>query len=99
MKIVRVIPVYNTGDHAIFTNYRSISVLPSFSKILEKVVYNRIIEFINKLNILCDNQYGFRKNLSTSLSLIEFYDKVSSAFDRGQVAAGIFLTFRKPLIL
>ena len=95
MKIARVIPVYKSGDRAIFSNYRPISVLPSFSKILEKVVYNRIIEFINKLNILCDNQYGFRKNHSTSLASIEFYDKVSSAFDRGEVAVGIFLDLTK----
>ena len=95
MKIARVIPVYKSGDRAIFSNYRPISVLPSFSKILEKVVYNRIIEFINKLNILCDNQYGFRKNYSTSLALIEFYGKVSSAFDRGEVAVGIFLDLSK----
>ena len=95
MKIARVIPVYKSGDRTILSNYRPISVLPSFSKILEKVLYNRIIEFINKLNILCDNQYGFRKNHSTSLALIEFYDKVSSAFDRGEVAVGIFLDLSK----
>ena len=95
MKIARVIPVYKSGDCAIFSNYRPISVLPSFSKILEKVIYSRIIEFINKLNILCDSQYGFGKNHSTSLALIEFYDKVSSAFDRGEVAVGIFLDLSK----
>ena len=78
-----------------YSQIRPISVLPSFSKILKKVVYNRIIDFINKLNILCDNQYGFRKNHSTSLALIEFYDKVSSAFDRGEVAVGIFLDLSK----
>ena len=96
MKIARVIPVYKSGDRAIFSNYRPISVLPSFSKILENIVYNRIIEFISKFkNILCDNQYGFRKNHSTSLALIQFYDKVSSAFDRGEVAVGIFLDLSK----
>ena len=95
MKIARVIPVYKLGDRSIFSNYRPISVLPSFSKILEKIVHNRIIEFISKLNILCDNQYGFRKNHSTSLALIEFYDKVSSAFNRGEVAVGIFLDLSK----
>ena len=95
IKIARLIPVYKSGDRAIFSNYRPISVLPSFFKILEKIVYNRIIEFINKLNILCDSQYGFRKNHSTSLALIELYDKLSSAFDRGEVAVGIFLDLSK----
>ena len=40
MKIARVTPIYKSGDHALFTNYRPISVLPSFSKLLERVVYN-----------------------------------------------------------
>ena len=95
MKIARVTPIYKSGDRAMFTNYRPISVLPSFSKLLERVVYNRILEYINKFNILCSNQYGFRKNHSTSLALIDFYDKVSSALDRREFAVGIFLDHSK----
>ena len=54
MKIARVIPLYKAGDRSRLTNYRSISILPSFSKYLERIVYNRLINFINKFHILSD---------------------------------------------
>ena len=59
MKIARVVPIFKSGDRDHFSNYRPVSVLPIFSKLLERVVYNRIYNFINKFNILFDNQYGF----------------------------------------
>ena len=95
MKVARVIPVFKSGDVSAFTNYRPISVLPCFSKFLERAVHNRLIDYLNKYNILSNNQYGFRKNHSTSLALIDFYDKVSSAFDRGEFAVGVFLDLSK----
>ena len=48
-------------DTMVVSNYRPISVLPAFSKIMERLVYNRLIEFLNKHNILSICQYGFRK--------------------------------------
>ena len=64
--------------------YRPISILPSFSKFLEKVVYNRLYNYLSKLEILCDNQFGFRKNHSTLLALIDLHvhEKISLALDR-----------------
>ena len=64
MKIARVVPLFKTGDLSLFTNYRPVSILPALSKILERIVYNRLINFWNKFNILSNNQYGFRKNHS-----------------------------------
>ena len=81
LKIVHVVPILKSGDKALFSNYRPISVLPCFSKILERIIYNRIINYLNDFNVLCDNQYGFRKNLSPSLALIDLCDRISSAFD------------------
>ena len=66
LKIARVIPLYKTGERDIFTNYRPVSVLPAFSKFLERVIYNRLLKFLNKCDILSDSQYGFRKNNSTA---------------------------------
>ena len=77
------------------TNYRPISILPSFSKFLEKVVYNRLYNYLSKLEILCDNQFGFRKNHSTSLALIDLYEKISLALDRNEHAVGVFLDLSK----
>ena len=81
LKIVHVVPILKSSDKALFSNYRPISVLPCFSKILERIIYNRIINYLNDFNVLCDNQHGFRKNLSPSLTLIDLSDRISSAFD------------------
>ena len=85
MKIARVIPLFKSGDKSLFTNYRPVSVLPVFSKFLERIVYNRLINFLNKYDILSRNQYGFRKNYSTAHALIQLYDKISNALDNKRV--------------
>ena len=80
LKIARVIPIFKSGDKALFSNYTPISVLPCFSEFLKRIIYNRIINYLNDSDVLCDNQYGFRKNRSPSLALIDLCDKISSAF-------------------
>ena len=95
MKIARLIPIYKSGENNLFSNYRPISVLPIFSKILERVVYNRLMDYININQILFRNQYGFRKNHSTSLALISLYDKISAGFDANKHTVGIFLDLSK----
>ena len=61
LKIAKVVPVYKVGAKNEFSNYRPISILPFFSKICEKIVYNRLINYLNKEDILIPGQYGFRK--------------------------------------
>ena len=95
LKIACVVPIFKSGDKVLFSNYRPISVLPCFSKFLERIIYNRIINYLNDFNVLCDNQYGFRKNRSPSLALIDLCDKISSAFDRREHAIGVFLDLSK----
>ena len=95
MKIARVIPLFKSGDLSLFTNYRPVSVLPAFSKNLERIVYNRLINFLNKYSILSCNQYGFRKNHSTAYALIQLYDKLSDAIDKGNVTLGLFIDLSK----
>lgn len=67
MKIAKVFPVYKSGDKQTLSNYRHISLLPQFSKILEKLFINRLDSFLNKYDVLSEHQYGFRNNCSTSL--------------------------------
>ncbi len=81
MKIARVIPLFKSGDHRYFQNYRPVSVLPIFSKLLERVVFKRITNYIDKSSILSDNQYRFRKKHSTSPALMRLYDGIASAID------------------
>ena len=51
MKFARVIPLFKSGDNSLFTNYRPVSVLPVFPKFLERIVYNRLINFL--INMIC----------------------------------------------
>ena len=95
MKIARVIPLFKSGDNSLFTNYRPVSVLPVFSKFLERIIYNRLLDFLNKYDILSRNQYGFRKNYSTAHALIQLYDKISSALDDKKVTLGLFIDLSK----
>lgn len=78
-----------------FSNYRPISLLPIFSKILEKLMYDRIVSFFTKYNVINKFQFGFRKNHSTFMALITLMDKLRNSLDEGNFAIGIFLDFQK----
>ncbi len=60
LKIAKIVPVYKNGDRSLPINYRPISLLPTFSKLLEKLMYERLMSFVNKFNFLSECQYGFR---------------------------------------
>jgi len=92
LKIVRVCPVFKGGDAAYFSNYRPISILPSFSKIYERLVYNRLMDFIDKHDLLHHNQFGFRKKKhDTCMAVIEKVDRISQAMDSNFYSVGVFL--------
>ena len=65
LKCAKVIPILKTGDPCLLNNYRSINLLSSFSKILERTMYNKIMKFLDANNILYKHQYGFRAKHST----------------------------------
>ena len=65
MKIAKIIPIYKSKSKDDFSNYRPISILPTISKILEKVIYKRLYNFMNTSNTFYANQYGFRHRHST----------------------------------
>ena len=65
LKCAKVIPILKTGDPCLLNNYRPISLLSSFFKILERTMYNKIMKFLDANNILYKHQYGFRAKHST----------------------------------
>ena len=65
LKCAKVIPVYKASDPSILNNYRPISLLSPFSKLLERIMYNKIMKFLVANNILYTHQYGFRPKHST----------------------------------
>jgi len=95
LKIAKVYPVYKSGDKSNICNYRPISVLPSFSKIYEKLVYNRLINYLEKHSILNSCQFGFRSSRSTAMAVLEMTDKISEAIDKNQFSIGVFIDLSK----
>ena len=90
-----ITPVYKSDDRKFFGNYRPISILPIFSKILERIIYNRLLAYLDKMHILSSNQYGFRKNYSTYMALIELIDSLSHSIDNNEYTIGIFVDLSK----
>ena len=95
MKTTKVIPLYKNGEKHVFSNYRPVSLLPQFSKILEKLFVSRLDNFINRYNILSNSQYGFRTSHSTSMALMELTEEISSAIDKKHYLVSIFVDLKK----
>uniref|UniRef100_A0A3Q3BKX6 Reverse transcriptase domain-containing protein n=1 Tax=Kryptolebias marmoratus TaxID=37003 RepID=A0A3Q3BKX6_KRYMA len=95
MKIAKVIPIYKNGEKNLFTNYRPISLLPQFSKILEKLFVNRLNLFIDKHNILSSSQYGFKSRNSTSMAIMDLIEQITAAVDQKQYCVSVFVDLKK----
>jgi hypothetical protein len=81
LKIAKVIPVVKTDKTEYFINYRPISLLTIFSKFYEKVMHNRLTNFVDRFEILFHLQFGFRKNHSTVTSLIHLINKIATSVE------------------
>ena len=77
------------------TNYRPISLLSVFNRILEKIVYNRLSNFLEKMNIIYAKQFGFRSHHSTEHAILSIVDKIHEGIEKGMFSCGIFLDFSK----
>ena len=96
MKKAKVIPIYkNSGCKEIMKNYRPVSLLPVFSKILERLVYNRLYNFIKKHKILTISQYGFQNFLSTDLAILELQDRIADILNKKDICVGLFMDLSK----
>lgn len=94
-KISAVIPVHKRGDRNDIHNYRPISLISNVGKIFEYCLLGRINSFLEKYNILHDNQHGFRKGKSTSTALIAFYNMLIEEIDKKHFPVSIFCDFSK----
>ncbi len=97
LKIACVTPIFKSGDKSAFNNYRPISVLPILSKIFEKCIYSRLINFVNKHNIISPYQFGFRKGHSTNLALIYYYNNVTEKMHDNNFVISVFIDLKKKI--
>jgi exonuclease III len=95
LKIAILIPIFKAGESSDVGNYRPISLLSTFSKIFERVFYQRLIDYLNKNKLIYDLQFGFRQKYSTQMAIICLMDKIINALEKGNYTVGIFLDFSK----
>jgi hypothetical protein len=95
LKISKVIPIYKKKEKSLPGNYRPISLLSIFDKLLEKLMYKRLYSFLTKHNLLYDYQFGFRSKYSTTLAVAEIVDNIRDELDRSKHVLGLFLDLSK----
>lgn len=95
LKIANVLPVHKGGDSSNVQHYRPISMLPIFSKVFERLLYNRLYGFLSQHGVIADSQFGFRKKFSTEMALAFAIDKITNEIDRGNCVVGLFLDLKK----
>ena len=93
LKIARVIPIYKKGLRDDISNYRPISLLSVFNKIIETIMYNRLVKFLEENKLLFSNQFGFRSSHSTTHAIVLIVDKIQRAIERKEFSCGIFEAF------
>ena len=96
-KVSKVIPLYKKGDSSLLVNYRPISLLPTISKIFEKVIHDQLYVYFDKYYLLAEQQYSFRKQHSTEYAAVKLIDHVSKEIMEKHPQMCI-LTYQKLLI-
>ena len=92
LKTSKVIPIFkNKGSPMNVSNYRCISLLSNIEKINEKVMYSRLIAFLDSHNLIYARQLGFRKGHSTVHALIDITERFSKRLDKSKFAGGVFV--------
>jgi len=95
LKIAKVIPIHKGKEKNDFSNYRPISLLPSMSKLAEKVIHKRFYFFLETQNILYENQYGFRRKHGTIDALTKFVTDTTKSLDEKESILAVFLDLSK----
>jgi len=95
LKQCRVVPIFKTGDQLECDNYRPISLLSSISKVLEKIVAEKLIHHLTSNDLLYMHQYGFLPKKSTEHNLLQILNYVTTALNEGMFCIGVFLDLRK----
>ncbi|MFN9982436.1 MAG: reverse transcriptase domain-containing protein, partial [bacterium] len=86
---------FKTGDHTDCDNYRPISLLSSISKVLEKIVAEKLIEHLLSNDLLYLHQYGFLPHRSSEQNLLQIVNYISTALNENMYCIGVFLDLKK----
>jgi len=94
-KFSQVFPLFKKGEKTEMSDYRPVSLLTSFSKIFEKVIYNRLLQHTKENNIIVTDQYGFKNNSSTELAIFKLINQILSHINNKSLVCGIFCDLTK----
>ena len=86
---------FKFGGKALLTNYRPIFFLPCFSKILKRIIYNRLCKYLTRINLLFNKQFGFREGHSIEYSLTEQVHRTCDSVNENKYTLGIFINLSK----
>ena len=95
LKTAKIKPIFKTGEKFLLNNYRPISVLPTFSKILERIIYNRLYKYLIHNKLLNKKQFGFQTKHSTEHAILDLVNNMSNSFDEKKFVLGTFIDLSK----
>ena len=100
LKTAKIVPIFKPGDKTALNNYRPISILPAISKVLEKLVCNRLVGFLEENDILYKHQYGFRSKHSTTHHVLQLIKDIADVNDKNTKDAtlAVFIDLSRHLI-
>ena len=90
-----VTPIYKKGCKRLQPNYRPISVLPTISKIIERVISDQLTQYFNDHKLFSEQQYGYRKNSSTEFAALELIDRLVRQLDQRDIPINFYLDLSK----
>ena len=91
----RVSAIYMKGNKKLASNYRPVSIISVLCRILEKLIHNQIVEYMQSENLLSDLQFGFIKGSSTSLQLLNIMNDWTCAIENSNSSDCIYLDYQK----
>ena len=94
-KIVKIALIYKNGSKEEFNSYHPISILTSFCKIIEKMIYNRLMAFFKKHQVLYPHQFGFQGKISTSHAMLDLTTTAYNNIDNNLHTGLVFINFKK----
>ena len=94
-KIAKVTPLYKSSDRSSLGNYRPISVLNIASKVIKRIAYKQLMDYLENNNFPCTRQYGFRRNRSTQDAVIQLVDHIRESSDKGKFTGALYMDFQK----
>ena len=95
LRSAKVIALFKKGNSELASNYRPISLLPLFSKVFERIMYNKVYTFLTANNIIYPLQFGFQKDRAIDHALIGMTEMIRLTLENKRFGCGIFVDLQK----